>query len=67
MSKFGVPVGEGGTITKEIDGKEIQSHRGVTASRWTFIFDPEGKLVSIDKEVKAAEDSKKVLDFLKNR
>jgi len=67
MSKFGVPVREGNTITIKIDGKEIQLRRAVAAARWTFIFNTEGKLISIDKEVNAAEDSQHVLDFLENK
>jgi peroxiredoxin len=67
MSKLGVPFREGGTRTMEIDGKEVQLPQGVTAARWTFIFDSKGKLVSLDKEVNAAEDSQNVLNFFKNR
>ena len=67
MSKFGVPVRDGSVMTMEIDGKEVKWQRGVTAARWTFIFDSEGKLISIDKEVHAAEDSQKVLEFLKDK
>ena len=67
MSKFGIPFTDGKMMTMEIDGKEVTWQRGVTAPRWTFIFDVQGKLISVDKEVKAAEDSQKVLEFLKNR
>jgi len=65
MSKFGVPMHEGGTRTMEIDGKEVKLPQGVSAARWTFIFDSHGKLMSLDKEVNAAEDSQNVLDFFK--
>ena len=58
---FGVPVSAGGTVKSTIDGKEESLVRGVTAKRWTFVIDKQGKVVSKDTEVKAAEDSKKIL------
>jgi peroxiredoxin Q/BCP len=36
-----------------------------TASRWTFVIDPQGKVVYKDAEVNAAEDSQKVIDFVR--
>ena len=51
----------------QIDGKEVQLQQGVSAARWTFVFDSEGKLISLDKEVNAAQDSQNVLDFFKKR
>ncbi len=62
-AKFGVPVGKGGTITRTIAGEEKTLDRMVTASRWTFVIDPQGKVVYRDAEVNAAEDSQKVIDF----
>ena len=64
-AKFGVPIGEGGTITRSIDGEEKELARMVTASRWTFVIDPQGKVVYKDADVKAAEDSQKVIDFVR--
>jgi peroxiredoxin Q/BCP len=59
---FGVPVGGGGTFTfKDDDGNSVKLTRGVTAQRWTFIIDKEGKVAYRDTSVKAAEDSKKIL------
>lgn len=64
--KFGVPTHEGGTITKEIDGQNFNLVRGVSASRWTFIIDKNGKVVYKNDEVNATKDTEEVLNFIKN-
>lgn len=64
--KFKVPVRDGGTITREIDGNSIELVRGVTASRWTFIIGKNGKIVYKNTDVDAANDSKEILEFIKN-
>lgn len=64
--KFGVPVRDGGSITREVNGKEHELVRGVTASRWTFIIDKNGKIAYRDTEVDVTDDPQKVLDFIKN-
>jgi peroxiredoxin Q/BCP len=61
---FGVPLRAGGEIKQVIDGKEETLKRGVTAARWTFVIDKQGKIASKDTEVKAAEDSKKILSVV---
>lgn len=61
---FGVPVRDGATISKTVDGVEHTLKRGVTASRWTFVIGLDGKLVYKNTSVEAAEDSKKVLEVL---
>ena len=61
---FGVPVGAGGEVKKTIDGKEETLKRGVTAKRWTFVIGKDGKIASKNTEVKAAEDSKAILDLV---
>ena len=63
---FGVPVKEGGTITREVEGKSFDLTRGATASRWTFIIDKKGKIVYKNEQVDAAKDAEVVLAFLKN-
>jgi len=60
-------VKEGGSITKEINGKEHVLHRAYTPSRWTFIIDKDGFILSIDTDVKVSEDSQNVLNFIKGR
>jgi len=64
--KFGVPTRDGGTITREIDGKDVELVRGVTASRWTFIIDKNGKIVYKNTDVDVTNDSKEILEFIKN-
>ena len=62
---FGVPVREGGTITREVDGEQVELTRTVTTARWTFIIDEEGKIAYVDTEVDAAVDSEAVLAALR--
>lgn len=59
---FGVPVREGATIMRMIDGVERSLSRGVTASRWTFLIDPDGRIVHKNTEVDAEHDSQKILE-----
>lgn len=63
--KFGVPVSDGGTITREVDGQEIELQRSVTTARWTFIIDRDGKIVYKDTEVDAEGDSKAVISAIR--
>jgi peroxiredoxin Q/BCP len=64
--KFAVPLKKGASIEKTIDGNQVTLTRGVTAARWIFIIDKEGKIVHKDTQVKAVESSKNVIAFLKN-
>jgi len=61
---FGVPVRDGATIEKEVDGKTLQLSRGVTTSRWTYVVDRNGKLVYKDDDVQASTDPEVVLKAL---
>jgi len=63
-AKFGVPTLVGGTIEKELTSGKISLTRSVTTKRWTFIIDKNSKIVYKDMAVNAAEDSKKVIDFI---
>jgi thioredoxin-dependent peroxiredoxin len=63
---FGVPLKDGGTITREVEGKSYDLVRGATASRWTFIIDKKGNIVYKNEQVDAAKDAEAVLAFLKN-
>lgn len=63
--KFGVPVTVAeGTAKTTIDGKEITLTRKATAKRWTFVIGKDGKILSKNAEVKAADDSKAILKLL---
>ena len=63
---FGVPLRDGGKITREIEGQSYDLVRGVSASRWTFIIDKKGNIVYKNEQVDAAKDAEAVLAFLKN-
>lgn len=65
--KFGVPYTKGEkTVQKEIDGVPYTLQRGVTTQRWTFIIDRDGNIAYKDNQVKAQQDSKKVLAALES-
>ena len=62
---FGVPVTPGEkTVKATIDGKEESLTRTVTTARWTFVIDKSGKIAAINKMVKAAEDSKAIIELV---
>lgn len=62
--KFGVPLGAGGTIKMKIDGVEETLTRGVTPARWTFVIGRDAKIASVHRKVRAAEESKAVLEVV---
>ncbi len=62
---FGVPVREGATITQMVDGVERSLVRGVTASRWTFVIDTNGKIVHKNTAVDAEQDSRNILETVR--
>jgi peroxiredoxin Q/BCP len=61
---FGVPLKDGGTVDMEVDGNQLSLTRGVTADRWTFVIDVNGKLIYKNRNVDAEEDSKVVLEYI---
>jgi peroxiredoxin Q/BCP len=63
--KFGVPLDKGGSIERKVDGKDITMQRALTSARWTFIIDKGGKIAYKNTQVKAANDSQDVLNFIK--
>ena len=63
---FGVPLREGATIRKPVGGVEKELTRGVTASRWTFVIDIDGKIVHKNTTVEAASDSQKILKLIQD-
>lgn len=60
--KFGVPLKAGATFKFKGEGGEVELKRGVTAARWTFVIDKEGKIVHKNTKVTAADDSKQILE-----
>lgn len=64
-SLFGVPVRDGGTIEREINGNTLQLSRGVTTSRWTYVIDINRKLIYKNNNVDASNDSQAVYEFIR--
>lgn len=65
-TKFGVPMREGGTLTRELEGQSFDLIRGNTASRWTFVIDKAGKIAYKNTSVDATKDTEEILEFIKN-
>jgi peroxiredoxin Q/BCP len=64
--KYGVPVRDGGAIVRNINGTDQNLTREITTARWTFIIDMDGKIAYKNSEVKAAEDSRQVIEIIKS-
>lgn len=64
---FGVPLGEGGSIKRTVAGTEYELVRELSAKRWTFIIDKDGKIIYKNEAVNAEKDSEEVLSFLKKK
>lgn len=61
---FGVPLSEGGHVTRTVDGEEMELTRDVTAARWTFIIDRDGRIAYKDTQVDPAGDGSAVIEAL---
>jgi peroxiredoxin Q/BCP len=61
---YGVPVSEGGSITRKIDEQDVVLKRGVTAKRYTFVIGKDGLIRYMNAQVDAQNDYKAVLDIL---
>jgi peroxiredoxin Q/BCP len=59
--KFGVPTKPGGEFKTQVDGQDHVFKRGVSAARWTFVIDKNGKIAYKNTKVNAAEDSKEII------
>lgn len=65
--KFGVPVTLGEkTVTRTIEGAEVDLLRTATAKRWTFVIDRDGKIAHKDSAVKAKQDPGKIEKVIKS-
>ncbi|MFM7057233.1 MAG: peroxiredoxin [Planctomycetota bacterium] len=62
---FGVPVRDGDTIIRSIDGVEHSLVRGVTASRWTFVIAPNGRVIAKNTAVDPEKDATNVLEIIR--
>ena len=58
---FGVPVRDGGSIKRTVDGKEVTLTRDVTAARWTFIIGRDGRILFKETQVDPEGDSRAVI------
>ena len=66
--KFGVTVNKGGEAkVKDADGKDLVLKQGVRAARWTFVIGKDGKVIYKNTKVKAADDSKQILELLEKQ
>ncbi|TWU25006.1 putative peroxiredoxin bcp [Novipirellula galeiformis] len=64
--KFGVPVTRGDKSVKAIiEGTERTLNRDVTAKRWTFVIDRDGKIAYKNDKVQAKQDAAKILEVVK--
>lgn len=62
---FGVPVKTGEkVIQRQVAGENVELKRDATASRWTFIISPDGRIAYKSANVKATADLAEVLHFL---
>jgi thioredoxin-dependent peroxiredoxin len=62
---FGVPVRQGGTIKREVEGSERELTRDVTTARWTFIIGRDGRIAYKDTQVDPAGDGDAVMAALR--
>jgi peroxiredoxin Q/BCP len=63
-NSFGVPLGEGASIKRTVDGIEHELVRDISIKRWTFIVGKDGKIIYKNEAVNAEKDSEEVLNFL---
>ena len=62
---LGVPTGKGGTVkTKDVDGKDVELVRGVSAQRWTLVIGKDGKVVEKEKVANAGDDAKHIMEVV---
>jgi peroxiredoxin Q/BCP len=60
---FGVPATAGlDSVTAAVAGKDELFIRPMTIKRWTFVIDKDGKIAARNTDVKAADDSKAILE-----
>ena len=62
--KFRVPAGKGGKIGRFINGEKYSLHRGMTAKRLTLVISAQGRILLMDKQVRAASNSQDLLKLL---
>lgn len=72
--KFGVPLrvggkamiaDEDGQAIVDAEGRSVKVSRNVTAARWTFVINQEGRVIYRETEVSPVKDSQVVLEFVR--
>ncbi|MCC5929879.1 MAG: peroxiredoxin [Cyclobacteriaceae bacterium] len=63
---YGVPIRDGGSIVRNIDGKDFTLLRDVTTARWTFIIDKDGKIMYKNADVNVDQDPENVINAIKD-
>ena len=64
---FGVPVGDGASMKRTVEGTEYNIVRDITIKRWTFIVGKDGKIIYKNEAVNPAEDTEQILGFLRTQ
>ena len=62
---YGVPVGQGGSITRTVGGTEFNLVRDLSIRRWTFVVGKDGSIIYKNDAVNPAQDSEEILGFLR--
>jgi len=62
---FGVPIGEGGSIKRTVNGTEHVLTREISEKRWTFVIGKDKKIIYKNESVNPEKDTEEVLNFLK--
>ena len=66
--QFGVPLRIGGkAVIENAQGTSTKVLRQVTAARYTFVINKEGRVIYRATEVSPVKDSQEVLEFLRKR
>jgi len=66
-TSFGVPVGQGGSITRTVGGMEHLLVRDISLRRWTFVVGKDGTIIYKNDSVNPGQDSEQILSFLKTQ
>jgi peroxiredoxin Q/BCP len=64
--QFGVPARSiDKTIKRTVEGNEVELTRKTGIARWTFILDPDGKIIYRKSNVRATEDMSNAMNFIR--
>lgn len=63
---FGVPIRDGGSIQREIEGEQHTLNRALTTARWTFVVGKDGRIVYRNESVDVQADTAQVIEAIKS-